>query len=116
VVSAAPPQKAGAASAVSETAYEMGVALGIALLGSLHTALYRDALVLPPDLADAGAARESLASAVGLLAGLPGPVGEALLAAARAAFTDAMQTTSLVAAVLLAVAGAVAWRVIPAGR
>ncbi len=114
VVSAAPPQKAGAASAVSETAYEMGVALGIALLGSLHTALYRGALVLPPGLPDADAARESLSSAIGLLAELPGPVGEAVLAAARAAFTDAMQATSLVAAALLVVAGVVAWRVIPA--
>jgi DHA2 family multidrug resistance protein-like MFS transporter len=113
VVSAAPPEKAGAASAVSETAYEMGVALGIALLGSLQTALYRGALVLPPDLPDADAARESLAGAIGLLAGLPGPVGDAVLAAARAAFTDAMQATSLIAAALLVVAGVVAWRVIP---
>jgi DHA2 family multidrug resistance protein-like MFS transporter len=113
VVSAAPPQKAGAASAVSETAYEMGVALGIALLGSLHTALYRGALVLPPDVPGADVARESLASAVALLAG---PAGDAVLAAARAAFTDAMQATSLVAAALLVVAGVVAWRVIPAAR
>lgn len=114
VVSAAPPAKAGAASAVSETAYEMGVALGIALLGSLHTALYRAALVLPPGLPDDGGARESLASASGLVAGLPADVGEALLGAARGAFTAAMQTTSLVAAAMLVIAGTVAWRVIPA--
>src|SRR5699024_8483801 len=41
VVSAAPPRKAGAASSISETAYELGAALGIALLGSLMTVLYR---------------------------------------------------------------------------
>jgi MFS transporter, DHA2 family, multidrug resistance protein len=114
VVSAVPPEKAGAASAVSETAYEMGVALGIALLGSLHTALYRGALVPPPGLPDEDVARGSIASAVGLVADLPATAEDALLAAARAAFTDAMQVTSLIAAALLVLAGIVAWRVIPA--
>ena len=48
---AVPPDKAGSASAVSETAYELGVALGIALLGSLLATLYRAGLnteSLPP--------------------------------------------------------------------
>ena len=113
VVSTVPPEKAGAASAVSETAYELGVALGIALLGSLHTALYRRGLVVPPTVPDEAVARESLASAISLLAHVPEATAEALLAAARAAFTDAMQVTSVVAALLLTAAGVVAWRVIP---
>ncbi|UWZ59712.1 MFS transporter [Dactylosporangium aurantiacum] len=108
VVSAVPPARAGAASAVSETAYELGVALGIALLGSLHTALYRGGLDLPATTPApaAEAARESLATAVT-------DVPEALLAHARAAFVDAMQTTSLAAACLLVAAAAVAWWLIP---
>ena len=38
VVSAVPADKAGAASAVSETAYELGAALGIAVLGTVLSA------------------------------------------------------------------------------
>jgi DHA2 family multidrug resistance protein-like MFS transporter len=113
VLSAVPPARAGAASAVSETAYELGVALGIALLGSLHTALYQHALVLPPGVPEEGGARGSLADAVALLPHLPPAAAEALLVAARSAFTRAMEVTSLVAAVLLAVAGALAWWMIP---
>src|SRR5699024_7537619 len=41
VVGSAPPERSGAASALSETASEFGAALGIAILGSIGTALYR---------------------------------------------------------------------------
>ncbi|MYR61063.1 MFS transporter, partial [Streptomyces sp. SID625] len=41
ILSSVPKDQAGAASAVSETAYELGAALGIALLGSIVTAAYR---------------------------------------------------------------------------
>jgi DHA2 family multidrug resistance protein-like MFS transporter len=112
VVSAAPPAKAGAASAVSETAYELGIALGIALIGSLHTALYRAVLELPPDVGPAAGdrARDSLAGAVDAAG-----TGE-VVEAAREAFVTAMQGTSLTAAVLLLLAAVVAGRVIGAGR
>ncbi|SMC97677.1 MFS transporter [Lentzea albidocapillata] len=75
VVSAVPADKAGAASAVSETAYELGAALGIAVLGTLLSAWAREGT-----------------------------------------FTEAMQGTALVAAVLLAVASFVAYRLIPNGE
>src|SRR5256714_4716189 len=58
IMTSAPPERAGAASALSETANELGGALGIAILGSIGTAVYRrqvaDALPagLPPDAAD----------------------------------------------------------------
>ena len=42
IVGAAPPERAGAASAISETGVEFGGALGIALLGSIGTAVYRE--------------------------------------------------------------------------
>ena len=55
VLAVAPKDRAGAASAVSETGYELGTALGIALLGSVLTAVYQGALRipdgLPPDVA-----------------------------------------------------------------
>ena len=50
IMSAAPPERAGAAAGISETASELGGALGIALLGALATAVYGSALtreVLP---------------------------------------------------------------------
>ena len=65
ILSSAPAEKAGAASAVSETAYELGAVLGTAILGGIITAFYRGALVLPDGLpAEAAhAARETLAGA-----------------------------------------------------
>jgi MFS transporter, DHA2 family, multidrug resistance protein len=110
VLAAVPPERAGAASAISEMAYEMGVALGIALLGTLHTVLYRAALPDLPQLPPATRAEvtESLATATQVLHG----AGEEI-EAAREAFSQAMQATSLVAAVLLVVAGVLAWRVVP---
>ncbi|MGH1565163.1 MFS transporter [Mumia sp. DW29H23] len=117
VVAAAPKERAGAASAIAETAYELGVALGIAVLGALTTVFYRARLDLPaaadPDMADA--ARESLPAAVHAI-DPTAPGGSDTLGAAQAAFASGMQSTSIVAAVLLFVAAAIAWRVIPSGR
>ncbi|NLB47419.1 MAG: MFS transporter [Microbacteriaceae bacterium] len=113
VVSAVRPEKAGAAASISETAYELGVALGIALLGSLMTVLYRWHLVLPAgtDPSLEAAAEDSLGSAVHVL-----PPNSASLDAARDAFVTAMQTTTLIASALLALAAFVAWRFIPSDR
>src|SRR6185369_3721981 len=44
VVGAAPPERAGAAAAISETSSELGGAMGIAILGSVGTAIYRSAM------------------------------------------------------------------------
>ncbi|MGY1617462.1 MFS transporter [Geodermatophilus sp. SYSU D00691] len=104
-VGSVPPHRAGTASALSETSYELGAALGIALLGSLQTVLYR--AHLPAEFG--GAARESLARAGEVL-------DEAALTTARESFTWAVQVTSVVAAVLLGVAAVTAWRVIPSTR
>lgn len=111
VVAAAPRERAGAASAISETGYELGVALGIAVLGSLQTAFYRSNLDLTGDSLGSGVAdrvRESLASASQVL-----QPGSPVLEHAREAFTGGMQLASVCAAVLLAVAAVVALRVIP---
>jgi len=112
VISAAPKERAGAAASISETAYELGVALGIAVLGSLQTALYRWNLPAIDDPATEAVMRESLATATAKLDGSQ----PALLAQAQHAFTVGMQVTSVVAAVLLVLAAVVAWRVIPSPR
>ncbi|MFF8787098.1 MFS transporter [Streptomyces sp. NPDC015125] len=98
----APPGRAGSASAVLESGTELGGALGMAILGSVGSAVYRADIggALPPGLpADAaGAARETLAGAAAVAGELPGRAGEMLLTAARAAFADGLQTAVLGAA------------------
>jgi DHA2 family multidrug resistance protein-like MFS transporter len=109
IVGSAPPEKAGAASGISETAFELGGALGIAVLGSIAAAGYRSGVDpavhgLPAPIAEA--ARDTLGGAVTVADELPAPVASALLDAARAAFVDGMQITAAGAAVLaLALAG-----------
>ena len=69
IVGTAPPERAGAVSAMSETGSELGGALGIALLGSLGTATYRGWLInIIPDgvpTEAAMAARDTLGGALG---------------------------------------------------
>jgi DHA2 family multidrug resistance protein-like MFS transporter len=97
IVRSAPPEKAGAASAVSATSNELAGALGLALLGSIGTAVYRsnmgDSLVAGANSAAAG---DSLAATAAVAATLPADLGASLLTAARAAFTDGLQVTALV--------------------
>lgn len=106
VVSSAPPERAGAASALSETAAELGGALGIAVLGSLGMAIYRSrfAATLPPGVPPevATAAQDTLGNVVAQVGQLPAATGAALLAAARIAFTQGLQLLSLIAAIVMA--------------
>ena len=105
VVSAAPPERAGAASALAETGAELGGALGIAVLGSLATAVYRSQVTanLPPEISVemAHAVRETLGGAVAAAGQLSGPLGSALFAAAANAFVSGLQLISLIGAVVM---------------
>ncbi|MDY0909434.1 MFS transporter [Microbacterium sp. CFBP9034] len=110
ILSSAPPEKAGAASAVSETAYELGAVLGTAILGGLLTALYRGSLVLPAGL-PAGAAeasRETLAGAVAAADGLDPAMADQLRDAAAHAFDAGVGITALIGAGLIVVAAVIA--------
>jgi DHA2 family multidrug resistance protein-like MFS transporter len=98
VLGAVPPERAGSAAALNETAGEFGFALGIAALGSIGTAVYRSHL---PESAPP-AARETLAGAVSSAARLPSQAGATLLEQARVAYTAGLQTAGLLAAVVLA--------------
>jgi DHA2 family multidrug resistance protein-like MFS transporter len=105
IVGSAPPERAGVVSALSETASEFGGALGIAVLGSLGTALYRGAMATAVPVgvqADAAAtARDTLAGAMVVAGRLPGPLGSELIDAARMAFTHAMQWAAFVSAAVV---------------
>lgn len=103
IMTVAPPERAGSAAAVSETAYELGGALGIAVLGSVLTAAYRLGLPAVPgvDAAALNAARETLGGAATASQELGGTAGAALMEAARTAFTDGIHLTSLLGAVIV---------------
>ena len=112
IMAAIPAERAGAGASVSETANELGIALGTAVLGSIMIAVYRANLgsptgIGPNDLADA---RETLGAAVSASERLGDPAGPTLLEAARGAFVDGVRTASLVAVVALAVVAAWALR------
>ena len=120
VVGSAPPERAGAASGISETGAELGGALGIAILGSIGVAVYRGQLAdtLPAGIPSqaAAAARDTLGGAVSVAARLPGAAGRGLLAAAQEAFVQGMQLTvsiSATVAVGVAVMATILLRAVP---
>ncbi len=104
VIGSVPEERAGSAAAVSETAGELGVALGVAVTGSLLTAVYTGRLAVPSGVpADAAVqARDGLAGAVEVAGALPGPSGTELVDAARAAFGAGFAAVGMLGATLLA--------------
>ena len=110
ILASVPPHRAGSAAAVSETAYELGMALGIATLGSVLTAVYRT-VSIPPSLPGeiATQARDSLPSAIHAAQSLPAEQAERLLDPAREAFTHGLAVASGVGAALLLSAAVAVW-------
>ncbi|WP_454043486.1 MFS transporter [Cellulosimicrobium sp. Marseille-Q8652] len=118
IVSSVPAEKAGAASAISETAYEVGAVLGTAVLGSILTASYHANVVVPAGVpaADAAAAAETLGGATQVAGTLPAAQAQALLDSAHAAFGSGVGVTSLIGVVLMLVASGVALVTLRAAR
>ncbi|MGW0625206.1 MFS transporter [Streptomyces sp. NPDC002758] len=106
ILSSVPKDQAGAASAVSETAYELGAALGIALLGSIVTGVYRD---FTGPAGTPAEAHESLGGAVEAAKTMPPHTSDALLTAARDSFVHGLQLASGAGAAVLLATAAAAW-------
>ncbi|OLF05626.1 MFS transporter [Actinophytocola xinjiangensis] len=107
VINSVPPNKAGAASAMSETCGEFGIAMGIAVFGSIATAVYRADLTVPVP----AEAKESLAGAVNVASSTADPEG--FLAPAREAFTNGLHLVAGIGAavvIVFAVGGMLALR------
>src|SRR3990172_2024219 len=102
IVGSAPPEKAGAASGISETGAELGGAMGIAILGSIGTALYRSELAsaLPTGIPAeaAAAALDTLGGAVNVAGQLPEPLGATLLELSRTAFVQGLNLAAGISA------------------
>jgi MFS transporter, DHA2 family, multidrug resistance protein len=117
VVGAAPPEKAGSASAMSETVQELGIAVGVATLGSLTAGVYRSQIGdhIPPGLPEniARTVKDSLWAASSVADRLSGEV----LGEAKAAFVSGLSLSAMVTAAgiaILAILSAVALRCIAA--
>lgn len=111
VVGSAPPEHAGAASAISETTGELGGVLGIAILDSVGAAIYRSELArsiptgVPAEAQEA--ARDILAGAVEVARQLPGDLDSMLLDAARNSFILGLQVAIIIISVAIAAVAAV---------
>ncbi|PNG19537.1 MFS transporter [Streptomyces cahuitamycinicus] len=97
IMQALPREKAGSASALSNTFRQVGGALGVAVLGSVLSTAYRTGIegklgALPPALRHT--AGESIEATLGVADGL-GRRGESLVAPAYDAFLHAMHVTAL---------------------
>ncbi|MFC7548990.1 MFS transporter [Plantactinospora sp. GCM10030261] len=112
VLRAAPPEKAGSAASMSETSGELGMALGVAVLGSVATAVYGAGIddTIPAGTPEeiAGPARQSVIGAVTAGQDLAGTVGGQLVDAARTAFTGGLHTVAGISAALLVLLAVVA--------
>jgi MFS transporter, DHA2 family, multidrug resistance protein len=103
IIGSAPPERAGAAAGISETAAELGGALGIAIFGSIGVAIYRGAMIagVPRGVPAPAAktARDTLGGAVEVAGQLPGRLGPELIDAARDAFIQGLHLAAAISAI-----------------
>ncbi|MFF2083459.1 MFS transporter [Nocardia sp. NPDC058176] len=120
VVSSAPPERAGSAAAITETAGEMGVGIGVALTGTLVAAVFRSRMAddlpagVPADAASA--ANEGVAAAEAAARALPAEVGAELVDTARTAFTAGFATAGYLGTALVACIVGLVLLVVPSDR
>lgn len=113
IMSAVPLSKAGVASAVNDTTRELGGALGIAVLGTIVSSLYRSRLDLGGLGLPTGTTAEAEASvgeAVNASRDLSGGEAGSLVQRAGDAFTDAFAMTAVISAVIVVAAAILVWR------
>jgi hypothetical protein len=117
IMGSLPRNRAGVGSAVNDTAREVGGALGVAIVGSITSTIYRSHLAggLPSDVpaTAAEAAHDSLGAALQVSSAL-GASGSHVAAAAKEAFVEAMSRASIVTAFVALLGALVAWRYLPA--
>ena len=112
VVSSVPPEKAGGASGLATTVNDLGISLGVAVIGSVGIASYRSRITdtmpegVPPEAA--ATATTGIDGALGAASQLPDAVGASLATAAQQAFTSGLNTAGLISAVIAALAALIA--------
>ena len=119
IITSAPPERAGAASALSETVAELSGALGVAVLGSVGVAWYQARVLaavpngLPAPAVEA--ASETIAGALHVAASLGGADGAAFAGLARLAFVESLHLVTLAGAGVIALTCAVTARLLARG-
>ncbi|MGW6303423.1 MFS transporter [Streptomyces niveus] len=110
VIGSVPPERGGSAAALSSISGDLGNALGVAVLGSLGTAVYRDAVVVPDGIprAAADAAGGSMEDAVTAARDLPAGPADGLLTAAAEAYTRGLNTIGIACAAIAAISATIA--------
>ncbi len=116
IMSAVPPRRAGAGSAMNDATRELGAALGIAVLGSVAASRY--ATSVAPALrglsrADQSSARTSIAGALHVASTLPKAAGEALALSASHAFVNGIHLAVVVGATLALISAVIVFRKLP---
>src|SRR5690606_9088279 len=116
IVGSAPQEKAGAASGISETASELGGALGIAILGSIGIAVYRYDISknlpqnIPHEVLES--AKDTLGAAVVVSQSLPGKTGQEIIEVAKNAFVDGMQTVAVIGTIFAVFSAIICMRIL----
>ncbi|OYN94657.1 DHA2 family multidrug resistance protein-like MFS transporter [Propionibacteriaceae bacterium ES.041] len=112
VVSSVPPERAGGASGLATTANDLGISLGVAIIGSIGIATYRSQItrLLPNGLPEQArtAATESVDGALVTASQLPAGAGDALAVAAREAFSSGLNTAAIVSAAIAGITAIIA--------
>lgn len=99
-----PPDRAGMAASIEEVSYELGGALGIAILGSVMSAVYSAAFATPAEMDAPALARDSLDGALIVAETLPDALATSLVSLAQNAFDSAFVTVMIMVVALLGVA------------
>jgi len=116
IMSAVPPRRAGAGSAMNDATRELGAALGVAVLGSVAATKYTshiNRLTAALPLAARQKARTSLADAIAVANKLPKAAGRALTVGSQHAFLDGIHLAVLAGAILAMVSAVTVLRYLP---
>ncbi|MEV6770161.1 MFS transporter [Nocardia sp. NPDC051030] len=116
LVSAVPPERAGQAGAVEETNYELGIGLGVALLGSIHGRLFVNHMIgLPLQGDQLETARGSVGGAAYIADQIGGTTGARVLEIAQQAYDSALTTTSWISAAMVGAVTVLTFVLVPKG-
>jgi EmrB/QacA subfamily drug resistance transporter len=116
IMSAVPPRRAGAGSAMNDASRELGAALGVAVLGSIAASRFSSGIrpaLSPLSATDRAAARGSLGTALQTAYRLPGDVASRLVGTADRAFVSGIHLAALGGALLAACSALLVLRFLP---
>ena len=122
IMGSLPPEKAGVGSAMNDTTREIGGALGVAIMGSITSAIYASTITANPGFKvlekaspeAAAAVKDSIGGASFVATMLPESARAALVDASNAAFVHALDKTVVVAAAAALMGALVAFLFLPA--